>query len=152
MFAGAWGSHQAWKPPREKLGDQYRTLNFLFGEYGQAIRGLDDFRFRLDAVAAIAAPTRAKELRDAPPTSASFLLYCFLNRNDRYTIPDDLAEEYRDYILPRFGRLHANVWFWLQTIRTIAFRHSWSRWVVGSAGIAKLAEKLGDWIRSLFGL
>lgn len=76
------------------------------------------------------------------PASAVFLLYLLLSKSDRETIPGDLDEEFTTIILPKFGAPRALVWYWIQTIRTIAYRNVLCRWLLIGGGIVKV----GEWI------
>jgi len=46
-----------------------------------------------------------------PPRWAEFLLERFLAGRDRETVAGDLREEYVESIMPRMGRLRADVWY-----------------------------------------
>jgi len=53
------------------------------------------------------------------PRWAEYLLYFFLPKEDRESIPGDLIEEYAIVVVPRFGRWFANVWFVKQVAGSI---------------------------------
>ena len=53
------------------------------------------------------------------PLGAQKILYFFLPRGARESIPGDLEEEYRSIILPKFGKTFAHRWFWFQTLRSV---------------------------------
>src|SRR5690242_7675674 len=72
---------------------------------------------------------RPKQVVPRPPKGAAFLLRLLLASNDRQAIPGDLEEEYLTDILPRFGPRRAQLWFWTQTISTIAMRNPVCRWL-----------------------
>jgi hypothetical protein len=115
------------------------TIHQRLDEFGKDVRRL---RAELEASRRAlrrSAGSRQKTRSVGPPERASYLLYLFLVRADRQTIPGDLEEEFTLIILPRFGPRRARIWFWSQTIKTIAFRNLLCRWLlVGS--IVKLAE------------
>src|SRR5438128_743136 len=92
---------------------------------------------------------RTQRLRYKPqrPTSAAFLLHLFLSKSDRETIPGDLDEEFAMVILPKFGAPRAWLWYWVQAIRTIAYRNLLCRWLLIGGGIAKV----GVWITHRIG-
>jgi hypothetical protein len=77
------------------------------------------------------------------PDSAAFLLRLFLTARDRAAIPDDLEEEYRTDILPRFGHRRARLWFWTQTISTIAMRNTVCRWLLVGGAFSQVAKWIG---------
>ena len=82
------------------------------------------------------------------PNFASFLLYLLLNKSDRETIPGDLDEEFTTVILPAFGPGRAWLWYWVQAIRTIAYRNILCRWLLIGGGILKVGEWITLRIRS----
>lgn len=51
-----------------------------------------------------------------PPRWAEFILERLLASEDRQTVTGDLVEEYAGVILPRMGRLRADLWFLRQVI------------------------------------
>jgi hypothetical protein len=117
----------------------------------QRLDQLDKDLRRLKAkLEAIQAPRHSAGSRWArpirPPERASYLLYLFLVRADRQTIPGDLDEEFTLIILPRFGPRRARIWFWSQTIKTIAFRNLLCRWL-----LAGTIVKLGEYFRHKIG-
>ena len=73
---------------------------------------------------------------------AEFLLYLVLSKEDREPIPGDLDEEFTTSILPKFGASRACLWYWLQVIRTVAYRNVIFRWLLIGGGIFKI----GHWI------
>jgi hypothetical protein len=75
------------------------------------------------------------------PKTACFLLDLFLAKTERATIPGDLAEEFTTSILPTYGARRARLWFWTQTLRTIATRNPVCRWILVE-GLARI----GEWI------
>jgi hypothetical protein len=75
-----------------------------------------------------------------PPNLGCYILYIFLNKSDRETIPGDLAEEFTTIILPKFGPGRAWAWYWAQVIRTIAYRNQLCRWLLIGGGVYKLEE------------
>jgi hypothetical protein len=81
------------------------------------------------------------------PVSAAFFLYIFLSKTDRETIPGDLDEEFATVILPTFGPFRAWLWYWVQVIRTIAYRNAVCRWVLIGGGAFKIGEWLAHKIR-----
>ena len=74
-----------------------------------------------------------------PPNRACFLLDLLLAEADREVIPGDLEEEFTTVILPKYGARRACLWFWIQTLRTIARRNPVCRWVM-VYGLARLSE------------
>ena len=76
-----------------------------------------------------------------PPLGACFLLDLILPKADREVIPDDLVEEFTTSILGEYGVRRARLWFWTQTVRTVATRNPVCRWtLVGGL------ERIGEWI------
>jgi len=55
-----------------------------------------------------------------PAPEAEYLLYFFLPKHDRESIPCSLEEEYRNIILPKFGRRKADWWYWKEVVCSIA--------------------------------
>ena len=76
------------------------------------------------------------------PSVAHFLLYLFLNKKDRQTIPGDLQEEFQTTILPQFGPRRAKLWYWSHTLTNIAYRNPIIKWALAGGGILKLT----DWL------
>jgi hypothetical protein len=64
------------------------------------------------------------------PTAACFLLDLLLTKADRAAIPGDLVEEFTASIVPVYGARRARLWFWTQTVRTIATRNPVCRWLL----------------------
>jgi len=54
-----------------------------------------------------------------PPTRAEFLLYLVLDSVERECVPGDLAEEFNEIVLPRFGLRRARLWYWSQVLRSL---------------------------------
>jgi hypothetical protein len=81
------------------------------------------------------------------PTCGCFLLYLFLSKIDRDVIPGDLEEEFTTLILPKFGPVRAQIWFWVQVVRNIAYRNPLRRWLLIGGGMFKIAE----WINQKIG-
>jgi hypothetical protein len=77
----------------------------------------------------------------APPTAAYFLLDLLLAEADRKAIPGDLVEEFATSILPKYGARGARLWFWTQTVRTIATRNPVCRWLLVGGLV-----RFGEWI------
>jgi hypothetical protein len=75
-----------------------------------------------------------------PPTVACFLLDLFLSKADRKAIPGDLQEEFRAN-LAKYGPRGARLWFWGETVRTVAIRNLVCRWILAGG-----LMRLGDWI------
>jgi hypothetical protein len=67
---------------------------------------------------------------DKPSAIGEFVLFVLLSREDRETIPGDLAEEFTTIILPKFGPARAWFWYWFQVIRTVAYRSILFRWLL----------------------
>jgi hypothetical protein len=57
----------------------------------------------------------------SPPRWAEFLLKRLLSARDRETVTGDLHEDYAEFLVPRFGRRRANLWY-LHQISSIATR------------------------------
>jgi hypothetical protein len=74
-----------------------------------------------------------------PPTRALFLLELLLSKADRKTIPGDLVEEFTTSILPNYEAKRARIWFWKQTLWTIATRNLICRWLLVS-GLLRIFE------------
>jgi hypothetical protein len=64
-----------------------------------------------------------------PPTAACFLLDLLLRKADRKAIPGDLEEEFRARI-EKYGQTGARLWFWGETVRTLATRNPVCRWIL----------------------
>jgi hypothetical protein len=75
-----------------------------------------------------------------PPTGACFLLDLFLSKADRKAIPGDLEEEFRAR-LAKYGPVGARLWFWCETLRTIAARNPLCRWLLAGGLV-----RIGEWI------
>jgi hypothetical protein len=65
----------------------------------------------------------------APPTEARFLLDLLLPKADRDAIAGDREEDFRAK-LAEYGPRRARLWFWSETVRTIATRNPVCRWVL----------------------
>jgi hypothetical protein len=76
----------------------------------------------------------------APPTGACFLLDLLLSKADRKAIPGDLEEEFRAR-LAKYGPVGARLWFWCETLRTIAARNPLCRWLLAGGLV-----RIGEWI------
>jgi hypothetical protein len=76
-----------------------------------------------------------------PPSGACFLLDVFLAKADRAVLAGDLREEFTTSILPKYGTKRARLWFWTQTVRTIATRNPVCRWILVGGLV-----RLGEWI------
>lgn len=79
----------------------------------------------------------------APPKRAEKLLYLFLPKKDRESIPGDLEEEYRTIILPNYGRPFAQGWYWWQAARSL--------WIILRGSLARLLKlglfaKAAEWV------
>jgi hypothetical protein len=74
--------------------------------------------------------------RSAPPTEARFLLDLLLPKADRQAIAGDREEEFRT-MLAKYGPRRARLWFWGETVRTIATRNPVCRWILVS-GLTRL--------------
>ena len=77
-------------------------------------------------------PTRA-----VPPNAACFLRDLLLAKPYRQTISGDMEEEFGAQ-LTQYGITGARLWFWCETVRTIATRNPVCRAVLVS-GLARLA-------------
>jgi hypothetical protein len=76
-----------------------------------------------------------------PPNGAVFLLDLLLATSDRAVIPGDLEEDFATSILPKYGPVRARMWFWGETVRTIATRNPICRSVLVGG-----LMRLGEWI------
>lgn len=83
-----------------------------------------------------------REQSIAVPANANYLLYLLLDKKDRQTIPGDLEEEFHTSILPKFGPRRAKLWYWSQTLTTIARCNPLIKWAFVGGGILKAF----DWI------
>jgi len=88
-----------------------------------------------------------------PPRLGARLLCLFLPPDERDCVIGDLAEEYRDVRVPRFGWGRARLWYWGQVVRSILYqfvardRHTTagnSRIRQGSASPPATASRHGD--------
>jgi hypothetical protein len=59
------------------------------------------------------------DCRQLPPRLAEWLLARYLPGESRDPMLGDLAEDFREYALPRFGRRGARRWYWKQAVRVI---------------------------------
>jgi hypothetical protein len=75
-----------------------------------------------------------------PPTVACFLLDLLLSKADRKAIPGDLEEEFRAN-LAKYGPRGTRLWFWGETVRTVATRNPVCRWILAGG-----LMRLGEWI------
>lgn len=75
-----------------------------------------------------------------PPPGACFLLDLLLSQADRKVVPGDLEEEFR-VRLPQYRPMRARLWFWGETVRTIATRNVICRSVLVGGLV-----RLGEWI------
>jgi hypothetical protein len=64
-----------------------------------------------------------------------------LGKADREIMRGDLEEEFTTSILPKYGPRRAHLWFWTQTVRTIARRNLIFRWLLVGG-----LMRLGEWI------
>lgn len=64
-------------------------------------------------------PDPLSQKESAPPLAASYLLELFLPKRQRESLIKDLEEEFRNRILPKYGRKAAQIWFWKQAIGEI---------------------------------
>jgi hypothetical protein len=55
-----------------------------------------------------------------PPRTAEWLLYVILPASYREYLPGDLEEEFKEIIVPKFGRKSAKFWYYGQVIRSIS--------------------------------
>jgi len=55
-----------------------------------------------------------------PPRSAEYLLRCLLPRKNRQYFLGCLEEEFRTVMLPEYGESWARVYYWMQTIQSLA--------------------------------
>jgi hypothetical protein len=72
---------------------------------------------------------RGRDNRSASPTDARFLLDLLLPKADREQIAGDREEEFRR-MLAEYGPGRARLWFWSETVRTIATRNPICRWIL----------------------
>jgi hypothetical protein len=100
--------------------------------------------FRETASSFGALNTRLAKL-EWPPVAACFLLDLLLAKADRKAIPGDLEEEFTTR-LAKYGPTGARLWFWGETVRTIATRNPICRWwLVGGL------VRIGEWILRMIG-
>jgi hypothetical protein len=99
-------------------------------------RRMVEFEIALTRTAAGVLPGPKTKL---PPKSACFLLELFLAKADRDAIPGDMEEEFTTAILPEYGARRAHLWFWTQTLRTIATRNRLSQGLL-VYGLTRLGE------------
>ena len=85
---------------------------------------------------------RSNQYTVTEPKAAAFLLFVFLEQNDRKTIPGDLQEEFQTTILPQFGPRRAKFWYWSQVLTTIIYRNPIIKWALAGGGILELAVRL----------
>jgi hypothetical protein len=76
-----------------------------------------------------------------PPIGARLLLDWFLSKADRKAIPGDLKEEFAAK-LREYGVGGARLWFWGETMKTIAIRNPVCRWVL-VVGFGWVLRKIG---------
>jgi hypothetical protein len=112
-----------------------RRANALERSANELERSANELERRIDKV--LPAPPSSAD----PPTGASFLLDLCLPKVDREVIPGDLAEEFTTCILPKYGVRRARLWFWMQTVRTVATRNPVCRWIL----VGRLV-RIGEWI------
>lgn len=94
--------------------------------------------------------TASKEDKARPHRFAEKMLYLFLPKGQREHIPGDLEEEFKEVILPKFGRSYAQFWYWSQVLRSIVASNKWAaRFIAyggGVAGFYQVAKGLfQDW-------
>jgi hypothetical protein len=75
-----------------------------------------------------------------PPAAACLLLDLLLAKADRNVIPGDLAEEFTAR-LTKYGPNGARLWFWAESMRTIAMRNPVCRSILVGG-----LMRLGEWI------
>ena len=77
---------------------------------------------------------------DAPPLAAERLLYFILPKSQREALPGDLAEEYSNKYVPKFGRRYADAWYWKEV--TIAVTAAVGRQIGKFLSLAWLVRAL----------
>lgn len=66
-----------------------------------------------------------------PPRLGEMLIYLALPTRNRQQAVGDLEEEYTGFVIPRFGKRYAILWYW---------------WQVGAAVVGSPLARLGNWI------
>jgi hypothetical protein len=85
------------------------------------------------------------DLRTAPPRFAHYILYLFLAKKDRESLPGDLEEEYLTVVLPAFGPRRAKVWYCTQVLASVgpimvnAIRKAF-KWAATASGLALVEQ------------
>jgi hypothetical protein len=89
---------------------------------------------------------RRKSSPDNVPRVGEALLFFFLPKKERDTLPGDLEEEYRTVIVPKFGFRVARAWYWWQAVSSVGpvLRRR-------AAKLVSIGTAL-DWIRQRVGL
>jgi len=81
----------------------------------------------------------------ALPKLAEALLYLFLNKEQRVSVPGDLEEEFETVIVPKFGLHFARFWYWMQVLRSVG--PLLERRLIKAASFCWLVEYLRRWFR-----
>ncbi|HEV2263756.1 MAG TPA: hypothetical protein VGR79_04405 [Stellaceae bacterium] len=79
---------------------------------------------------------RPSESACAVPRWGEFALLFVLPKKARETLPADLAQEFREVILPKMGPRLAPIWYWVQVART-------APWMWFTIGYTLLRAKIG---------
>ena len=89
------------------------------------------------------APKSRDDVAD-PPQIGEKLLYLFLDKKSRESLPGDLQEEFETTIVPKFGVRYARFWYWWQVLRSIG--PLLCKQIRKFLTFAWIAEKLHRWI------
>ena len=81
--------------------------------------------------------------------TAEKLLYFFLSKEQRESLPGDLEEEYNTVIVPKFGVSYARKWYWQQVLSSI-----WPVFLSRAKNLAVFAwmGKVAEWVYAKFGI
>jgi hypothetical protein len=125
---------------RAEFSEELVESTSSFGALGAMLAKLGE---EINARAAKPEPTGSPRVRPkhlAPPAAACFLLDLLLAKADRTVMPGDLEEEFAAR-LPKYGLAGARLWFWGETLRTIARRNPVCRWLLVGG-----LMRVGEWI------
>lgn len=86
-------------------------------KYTYRVPGLADLLFN-SSVSTEEILSERIEALDKPPSRAEFILQLFLPMADRRAMIGDLAEEYCDYVVPKYGCKKAKLWYWTQVVKS----------------------------------
>ena len=80
------------------------------------------------------------------PKLGEFLLYLFLSKEQRESLPGDLEEEFITVIVPKFGLRQAKLWYWSQVLRSIG--PLLTRQVVKLVSLSWVVNYVRRWMQS----